>query len=60
MIPKKENKQKNNYYRRKKMARTNNEKDRDVQIVNALDAILRELSELNRKLASLTPNKKGR
>ena len=42
------------------MARTNNEKDRDVQIVNALDAILRELSELNRKLASLTPNKKGR
>ena len=42
------------------MARTNNEKDRDIQIVNALDAILRELSELNKKLASLTPNKKGR
>ena len=42
------------------MARTQNEKDRDNQIVNALDAILRELNSINTKLGKLTPTKKGR
>ena len=42
------------------MARSQNEKDRDSQIVNALDALLRELNTINSKLDKLTPNKKGR
>ena len=60
MIIKKEKKQKNNYYRRIKMARSQNEKDRDSQIVNALDAILKELAKINTSLNDLTPSKKGR
>ncbi len=42
------------------MARTNSEKDRDTQIVNALAAILKELESINKNLGKLTPNKKGR
>ena len=42
------------------MARTSNEKERDTQIVNALAAILSELQNINTKLGSITPNKKGR
>ena len=53
-------KQKNNYYRRKKMARTSNERERDTQIINALDAVLRELKNLNKNLDKLIPSKKGR
>ena len=32
------------------MARSNNEKQRDLEQTNLLDSILRELKELNRKL----------
>ena len=39
------------------MARTQNEKDRDVQVVNALAAILKELESLNKNLNKLTPSK---
>ena len=42
------------------MARSQNEKDRDAQIVNALDAILKELAKINTSLNDLTPSKKGR
>ena len=42
------------------MARSQNEKDRDAQIVNALDAILKELTKMNVKLNDLTPSKKAR
>ena len=42
------------------MARTQNEKDRDTQMVNALAAILVELESINKNIGKLTPNKKGR
>ena len=42
------------------MARTQNEKDRDTQIVNALAAILSELESINKNLDKSTPNTKGR
>ena len=42
------------------MTRTDNQKERDIQIVNALAAILSELQNISTKLGGLTPNKKGR
>ena len=42
------------------MARSQNEKDRDIQMVNALDVIIKELVKINDKLNDLKPNKKGR
>ena len=42
------------------MARTQNQKDRDTQIVNALAAILSELESISTKISKLSPNKKGR
>ena len=42
------------------MARSQNEIDRDGQIINALDAILKELQKMNVKLNDLTPSKKAR
>ena len=61
MIQKTEKKQKKPYYRRRnKMARTQNEKDRDVQIVNALAAILSQLESLNKNIGKLSPNTKGK
>ena len=42
------------------MASTSNERERDTQIINALDAVLRELKNLNKNLDKLIPSKKGR
>ena len=42
------------------MARSQNEKDRDTQIVNALAAILKELEGINKNLGKLVPSQKGR
>ena len=42
------------------MARTQNEKDRDTQIVNALAAVLKELESINKNLGKLAPSQKGR
>ena len=42
------------------MARSQNQKDRDTQIVNALAAILKELENVNKNLSKLTPDSKGR
>jgi len=40
------------------MARTQNEKDRDEQIINALDLIIRKLSDINGKLEEIKNAKK--
>ena len=42
------------------MARTQNQKDRDTQLINLLDGILKELKNITKNIGNSIPNKKGR
>ena len=63
MTQKLKKKLKNNYYRRKKMARSDNEKTRDEHQTNLLSGIFTELQKLNKnigELVKINSTKKGK